>query len=559
MEAPWSPAYYSPRQPENMNQRPVAEFSTSPSSCRYRTPYADCSDRNSDRIPEDYARTPINTHTMYEQQTQYTDNVMLVQTGPVVNDKTGFPGNILQGTSGYEGNSTCNNCRLTFNRTQVFEPPNVGNGYHNVPGSCAECPPGREVYLLNTDPNIHPSYYNRDQSDPRFISPETHTHDREWVLPHQQANHLVEESRPQVPVNGRLSDNYVIESSMSMPLGHATVCDGPPVQSPYIHHEDQRYARPGVDYGSQVFQGQSVASGPQMYMPSVEDHGSRYGNPTYPYGADNLYQVPHGHIPSQTMWRNVHNPLQGRQSYETSIPPLVMNGSMGAGFVRGTVDSTPRVHQNHWVESSQKAMVFNGSSVPEQSQNQAAMLVPNTQALETYQPQNSEPIQSASNLSTSRSDPALIVDNNVIPVAACRVDLRNDNHMSKVVGADLSDENGVSEGNREINHGGVNENSSFCVPIPDAVTMTVGAVEDLEANASTPKEIIDGKLGFLPALIASVKEAAVHNVEEVKAKVQDATAPGHDDDVVDKDGLEEDANAVVKIYWSLYIDLLTLE
>ncbi|KAK6151502.1 hypothetical protein DH2020_014137 [Rehmannia glutinosa] len=250
MEAPWSPAYYSPRQPANMDQRPVAEFPTSPSSSRYRSPYGDFSDKSFERVPEDYNRPPINTHSIYEQQPQYSDNVVLIPAGPVVNEKAGFPGNILQGSNVYEGNSICENCRMTFQRNQVYpeqphvEPTSVGNGYLHVPNSCAECPPNREVYVINSDANLHHPYYCRDQNDPRPMYSETHGHERGWVSPHQPPHPWAEEPRPHLSVSGRLTDGYVMENGMSIPVGHGNVCDGHHVQSHYVHHEDQRYARP---------------------------------------------------------------------------------------------------------------------------------------------------------------------------------------------------------------------------------------------------------------------------------------------------------------------------
>ncbi|KAK6151478.1 hypothetical protein DH2020_014113 [Rehmannia glutinosa] len=341
MEAPWSPAYYSPRQPANMDQRPVAEFPTSPSSSRYRSPYGDFSDKSFERVPEDYNRPPINTHSIYEQQPQYSDNVVLIPAGPVVNEKAGFPGNILQGSNAYEGNSICENCRMTFQRNQVYpeqphvEPTNVGNGYLHVPNSCAECPPNREVYLINSDANLHHPYYCRDQNDPRPMYSETHGHERGWVSPHQPPHPWAEEPRPHLSVSGRLTDGYVMENGMSIPVGHGNVCDGHHVQSHYVHHEDQRYARPGVDYGgSQVFQDQAVATGSQVHLPSMEDRGVRYGNPNYPYGTDNVYQVPHGHIPPQSPWRNVHGPFQGGPAYETPVSSQLVNGSVPMGFIR---------------------------------------------------------------------------------------------------------------------------------------------------------------------------------------------------------------------------------
>ncbi|KAG8367700.1 hypothetical protein BUALT_Bualt16G0100300 [Buddleja alternifolia] len=553
MEAPWSPAYYSPRQPGNMDQRPIAEFPTSPSSTRYRTPYGDF-----DRVPEDYNRPPINTHSVYEQQAQYPDNVVLIPT-----EKAGFPGNILQGPNVFEGNSICESCRMGFPRNQLYpdsswkpgeqshlEPTNVGNGYLQVPNSCAECPPNREIYMVNSDANMHPPYYCRDQNDPRGMFPETHNHERGWVSPHQQ-NPWGEEPRPHLSVSGRLPDSYIVENGVNIPLVHGSACDGHHVQPHYIHHEDQRYARPGVDYGSQLFQEQTVATGSQIPLPSMEERGVRYGNSPYAYGNDNLYQVQnHGHIPSQTVWRNVHGQLQGGPTYEASVSSQIVNGSVAMGFVRGTVESSPRLrtgleNQNPWIESSQKLVGFDGSSqVADYSHSQAVKLTPNNYSLENHHPCSVEPIQSVpalTNLRISRN-PSSLLDDISVTIAAKGVDTQNDTDVTKSI-------NGI----KEAYHGVEAKDSGVCVlvdkdsnalapfpsinsGVPEPASENGGAVSVGEINP--PEGLLDDRLEFLPELLASVKEAALRSVKKVKAKVQEDTDLGSEHDIVAK----EDAN-----------------
>ncbi|PIN01046.1 Tyrosine kinase [Handroanthus impetiginosus] len=558
MEAPWSPAYYSPRQPGSIDQRPVAEFPTSPSSSRYRTPYGDFSDKVFDRVPEDYNRPPINTHAVYEQQPQYADNVVLVPAGPVVNEKAGFPGNILQGSNVYEGNSICGHCRMSFQRNQVYpdsswkpgehphvEPPNTGNGYLQVPISCAECPPNREAYMLNSDANMHPPYYCRDPNDPRSMYSETHGHERGWVSPHQ-SNPWTEEPRPPLSVSGRMADSFIVENGMSIPLGHGNVCDGHHVQSHYIHHEDQHYARPAIDFGSQVFQDQAVVTGSQVHPPSVEERGVRYNNTPYTYGADNLYQVPHAHIPSQTQWRNLHNPLQGGPMYETSVSSQLVNGSVPMGFIRGTVEGSPRVrtgleNQNPWPESSQKIVGFDGPLMPDYAPTQAVKFTSSTV----------EPIQSAtvlakpttSNDPVPKSDPPLLI--NDMSAAATVVDSRNDSETAKSA---RGSENSGYEASKEKDSSGeakvsglcgaIDKNSDVLAPpavinsnVPGSVVENGGAVNVDGINASAPKELADDRLEFLPELIASVKEATLQSLKEVKAKVQEDTDLGREREV----------------------------
>ncbi|CAK9177629.1 unnamed protein product [Ilex paraguariensis] len=97
MESPWSPAYYSPRQPGHHDPRPVAEVPTSPSSARHRTPYGEFSDRSFDRMSEEYSRQQGIHQSPYDHQPQFMDNVVLFPGGPASGDMAGFPGNIRHG------------------------------------------------------------------------------------------------------------------------------------------------------------------------------------------------------------------------------------------------------------------------------------------------------------------------------------------------------------------------------------------------------------------------------------------------------------------------------
>lgn len=594
MEAPWSPAYYSPRQPASLDQRPVAEFPTSPSSSRYRTPYGDFSDRPFDRLPEDYNRLPINPPSLYDQQLQYTDNVLLVPTGSVVNEKAGFPGNILQGTNAYEGSSNiCEHCRMAFQRNHVYAdsswkpgeqphlepPPSMGNGYLQVPNSCSECPPNREVYILNSDANLHHPYYGRDQSDPRPMYSENHGHERGWVSPHH-SNPWAEEPRPHLSVSGRLADTYIMENGMTIPLGHGNVCDGHHVQSHYIHHEDQRYARSGVDYGGQVFQDQAVATGSQVHLPSLEERGVHYGTPPYTYGTENLYQMSHGHN-HQPVWRNVHNPLQGGPTYETSVSSQLVNGSVPMGFIRGAVESSPRVrtgleNQNPWAaESSQKVMGFDGSIMPDHSHIQAVKFTPNTYNLENHHPSIHETIQPAAFLakptsskdSFTKSDMALLVDGVPVTVAASGVDFRYDGETNN---SDRVNENNAYEMRKEKNSGGevidlgllgaINKSSDVLDPVLISLEApepeSILAVKVDESNTTVTEELADDRLEFLPELIASVKEAALQSVKVVKAKVQEDTKLGSDHDILTKEDAQNQKDGVVRINLYKFMCLL---
>ncbi|PHT42211.1 hypothetical protein CQW23_16236 [Capsicum baccatum] len=362
MEAPWSPAYYSPRQPGHLDPRPLSEFPNSPSSSRYYSPYPEFQERNFDRMHEEYGRLPVNHPTVYDHQPQYTDNILLLPNTPIL-DKAGFPGNILQGANAFEGNSICEHCRMTFQRNQPHPDSSwkpgehslfdLGNGFHQAANPCAECPPRREIFPVPADASLHHSYYPVEQNDPRCRQSETHSHERGWSLQHQ-TNTRVEE--PQILASGAGSN----------------LIDGHQVLGQGLNYDDLRRIRTGRDLGSQVYHDQVVGTGSQIHLPSMEDRAVRYGNPSYAYGPDTSYQVPQANMPAHPLWRNVQSPSHGGLSYEVANPPQLVNGSAGPGFVRGIVENSPRLqsgmeNQNSWLDSSQKKMGFDGFSMTEYS------------------------------------------------------------------------------------------------------------------------------------------------------------------------------------------------
>ncbi|CAN4084274.1 unnamed protein product [Withania somnifera] len=372
MEAPWSPAYYSPRQPGHLDPRPLSDFPNSPSSSRYYTPYAEFQERNFDRMPEEYSRLQVNHPNLYDHQPPYTDNALLFPNAPVP-DKSGFPGNILHGANAFEGNSICEHCRMTFQRNQPHPDSSwkpgehshfdMSNGFHQAANPCAECPPKRETFPVTADASLHHSYYPVEQNDPRCCQSETHSHERGWSV-QPQTNIRVEE--PQIHACG--SGSNLID-------GHQVLGHG-------LNYEELRRIRTGRDPGSQVYHDQVVGSGSQIHLPSMEDRGVRYGNPPYAYGPDTAYQVPQANMPAHSLWRNVQNPSLGGP-FEAANPPQLVNGSASPGFVRGIMESSPRLqsrmeNQNAWLDSSQIKIGFDGFSKPEYSYAPAQNLIPNS-------------------------------------------------------------------------------------------------------------------------------------------------------------------------------------
>nr|GLL33024.1 uncharacterized protein LOC109156839 isoform X1 [Ipomoea trifida] len=528
MDAPWSPGYYSPRQPGH-EPRPVAEIPTSPSSSRYYPPYQEVQEKSYDRTPEEYSRLQVNHQSPHE---------LLFPNGP------------HHVHHALEGNSIREHCQLTFQRNQPYPDSswkpgdrpyaesNLGSGLHQVVNSCAECPPNREMIMMSTDANMHHPFYPREQTDPRALYNDTHNHERGWVMQHQ-SNSRVEEPRTHVSGVGRLTDHYIIDNGINIPMGHSNVADVHHVPPHYVHHDDPRNVRTGQDFGNQVFHDHAVAKGSHIHVPPVDDYGVRYGNSPYAYGADPLYQVPHGPVVSNSTWRNVHGAMHGGPSYEACGSTQVTNGSSGPAFIRGVVENSSRLqtgleYPNSWVDLSQKKVAFDESSVPEYFRGQTRRSTQNAFNQEIQFPNTLEPSESSEKL--NRLTP---VDPLLRPDSAPFID-------DKVVSLSMP---GAKPRRPDLEV--VDSNVSTGIPIE--LTRDVDGIEssctikagDNNGSASSEKEKVpDDSLSFTPELIASVKQRAMQNVNEVKAKAQEDAHSVIGDEKATKVGIENEPDAV---------------
>ncbi|WRX34208.1 PB1 domain - like 10 [Theobroma cacao] len=573
MEGPWSPAYYSPRHHGHHDPRMLSEFPPSPSSARYRVPFPELPDKCLDRMPEEYVRQQLNHHPQYEHQPQFSDNVVWMPPGAISGDKAGgFPGNILHGHGVYEGNHICEHCRATFSRNQPphLEHPNMGNGVPQVNNPCAECPPNREAFLLNADGKLHHGFYSKDQSDPRSAYGETNSHERGWVLQHQ-LNPRVEEARNHVPGAGRLNDHYVVDGpGMSLPLGHASLADGHHLPSNYVHH------RAGPELGNEVFHDQAVVASSHLHIPP-EERGVRYGNYPYPYGGDNVYPASHGHVHTQSLWRNVQNPTHGAPAYEASGLPQQVNGTVNSAFVKGPVEATARLclgtdSQNPWVESSPKMLGFDGTAVSENAYAHPLKINAGPHGQETRHSVTIEPVRSPQdmlNLATS-IEPVQSSDQSSTLIHDKSVSGNNPTSRddSNATGALRIEEKIVPIEDKEANYAAEIEKSnvpSMCCPEQNKITENESKTPFLDSSISNCLKFAEkcgdqsqaggkdpsaaensklsvNRLSFIPEFVASVKKAALEEVEEVKAKAEDGDSVKHD--AVEKEAAANESESV---------------
>ncbi|XP_010443452.1 PREDICTED: uncharacterized protein LOC104726317 [Camelina sativa] len=487
VEGTWSP-YYSPRHHGHHDPRTFQEFPSSPSSARYRMPYGEIPDTGFDRMPEEYVRpSQASYHPLYEHQPQIPDSVVWVPAGAMPPEsKGGFPGNVLHGgQGGYEGGNVCENCRVPYHRNhQLLEQPNIGNNGF-PPAHCAQCPPNRESFLLNTDqkPTHHGAYPN-----------ETFGHERGWMV-QQQVNPNTprfEEGRPHISNVGRPNDHYTPDGpGMNYPLDK-------PLGGIHLNTAN----------------------------PSAEERGFHYGNNLYPPGPESIHSAGHSHMhPQQNIWQNVSNPIAGPPSL-----PMQVNGTVNQTVIRNSIENTPRFSigvesQNVVVSSPQRISGFDGMSSPGQPyhpnphlQDRVFPLDPNWVPSENPTVRN-EYLQVREHLSgtllQTNLNTAPVGQTPVMPTPECVEVVR-------------PVESKFAEGGEQFNY--VNSCVSNGVPSLDKPQLLaegkkdMGNLEQVSPSATTPEgaELSVERLSFLPELIESVKKAALEGAAEVKAHPEEA-------------------------------------
>ncbi|XP_043708770.1 uncharacterized protein LOC122658001 [Telopea speciosissima] len=559
MEAPWSPAYYSPRHHGHHDPRPVPEYPSSPSSGRYRMAFGELHDKGFDRLCEEYARQQVSQQTQYDHQPQYVDNVVWLPPA-IPSDKVGFPANLAHSHNVIEGSNICEHCRMAFQRNQTssdaarypdsrwkhgvqphLEQPSTGNEFHQFSNPCADCASGRD-YTLNVEQNEARSFYN-----------EVHSHERSWVL-HNQLNHRAEEPRTLASGAGRIGDHYIVDGAagVNFTLPHGNCCDGHHVSSNCINHEDPRYLS-GPEMGNEGFHDQAIGAGLHIHIPAPEDHGVRYGNFPPAYGTENLYQMSPAPAPAPALWRKVQNPLHGASSYE---PPALLpqaNGTVNSGFIRGTQDGSSQFriavdNPNAWSGPSQKVYAFDGSPPSEYPQGYLSNFNAHTLSHEN-QNVAPDPVQTQPDMVNHAismepmqmvSSSSAVIDNKVGASSAsgCTPGPRD----NSTVGVVMEEKNILREGSEQM-HRGTAGNSALTTIFSnenlepdekngeeDIVSRDIRPAEEhgdsvkhgeTDVHAAVENEDLSARrLSYLPELIASVKKAALESVEEVEAIVQ---------------------------------------
>lgn len=559
MEAPWSPAYYSPGPQPPHDPQSISEFPSSPSSGRYRMPFGDLHDKSMDRMAEEYGRHPA-----------IVDNVVWLPPGVIANEKAGFPGNLGNSHNVFEGNNICEHCRMTFQRHQAMpesryadsrwmhgqspiEQSSAGNEFTQFPTPCTECLPGQETYVLSPDTKLEHGIYLKEQNEHRPFYNETHNQERGWVLHHHQMNHRAEEARTHISGAGRVNEHCVVDggASMNFPFVH----ENHAVSSNCINRDDPRYIRPGIELGNEGFHDQTVGAGHHMHVSPLEETGIRYGNYPPAYGVDNHYQVTHGSTTMHSIWRKVQNPMRGGPSYEASGLLPQANGTANPVFLRG--EGSPRFSRvgvedqnswgGHYCGSLQKVFGFDGSAAPEYPHDHAvkpsSILIQENKQLFALEPVPSQhemlDISVPPQAVTLVPSPLTVIEDQVAnsSISGYHLNPANDNDITMMTLVDAKNVAYETKHVQTVKEPDVRvlsslkgdqmtefDSNAVRSPVEDGNTAKLEQGDAGACEAFEEGEFSAQCMSFLPELIASVKKAALEGAEEVNAGVK-----GHGD------------------------------
>ncbi|XP_012573381.1 uncharacterized protein [Cicer arietinum] len=536
IDAPWNPAYYSPRHHGQClhDSRSLVEFPSSPSGTRYRMPFPEMPDKGTDRVSDEYARHHVNHHPMYDPQ--YPENVVWMPTGaPPQGDKSGFPGNILHGSHAHDGNSICEHCRMSFQRPPPhLEHPNI---LPPVAIPCQECHPSMDALTVNADAKLQPAMYpNEQNSDPRSVYNDSQNLERGWGL-QRQSSSRAEEPRGHVSGSGRVNDHFVGDVPIiNFPPGHGSMIDGHTFPSNHVHQQA------GPELGVELFPDQAMAALPHLQIPPLEEPIVQYGNTTSPYGVDNNYAMPRGHAPGYTLWRNGPTPVHIGPQHEVTTLPQPVDGVMNAGIIRG--EGNPGFFvgpdsQSVWVDSSQKFPGHDVSAIPEYPYANVPKLNPVAIGQENQPPVIVDVIHPPQDIIAGACLESMQLQQPSFNMVRNNEVLKNDTHLTEAMG--LQSSSLLGEGKEAKNEDKVENTNVQSISfkeqnqIVEDVSNTAASVvecnkcgdaEKLADKDCSPREDskdLADQFIFLPELIACVKKAALESHDEVKP-----TAEEHD-------------------------------
>jgi hypothetical protein len=566
MDSPWSPAYVSPGQYGVHDPR---DFPISPSSARFQVGAEDFDER----IPDDFvSQSPKYRHYETIHSPSHIDNLVWLPPGAVVQQNSGFPGNLGRPDNFLDGSTVCDHCRSPFQKGQGlvtdpryidprwtqpiqphFDQPDMTNEY---PGHPANSSPDRrrpcEHYVGGQDVRLDSGVYVKEQNGghaPLFYT-EPHSHDRVWHAHPNQSHQRYEDPRLRLAGNSRLIEPYIVDSnSVNSAFAPGKVYDMHPASLVRSSHESPHYFHGSAEVTNDTYQNQQVGGGGSYVQPSgYEESTGQHYNHSSTYGLDSFYQMQQNLPPLQSRRRRANSPVHTGSPYDSPHLPIP-NGGVSTNFVRNTGDVSPGIPglpaydrmPNPWT-SPNGNMPYRvvGHDVPAAMENSFA-LCPRSNlttaqyvqpfvAPESIQHQPGAPLREvhpergyAEPMPQSHNDGKVTIS--VLPPTnqSSRLD---SNTMKKLEG--LDDERFSR-----------NVNETTLLNEPSTLPQHVGAVHEFDLKQGKPTEheskikqneagasalqecgdISEDRLNFIPELIASVKKAALEGKLDANAVV----------------------------------------
>jgi len=317
--------------------------------------YPEMPDRCMDRVAEESSHQQVNIQLPLDRRQQYSDQVVWLPTGAVPVDMGALPGNIVNAPNVVDCPSVCQHCIATFRRTPSssdfhrkpeeqghVEQLTMGNGFSRVASTCVEC--------LHRAPGV-----------------------------------------------GRIGDQCTVDApSTKFPVGLGNLPDGNVVPTNYALHEDLCHIRAGADLGGEIFHGQAMPNGSYVHIP-LEERGIHTANLPYTQGPDILPQVSHGNT---SVWANRRIAPAPLQVLPNDLPILHPRSGIPSGAApipRDVVEGSPRcfigLDQGPWVESPQRRVVGDGSTVPDYTYGNLSKLNPPAVFQEIHQTLSQDPLR----------------------------------------------------------------------------------------------------------------------------------------------------------------------
>ncbi|KAK8595797.1 hypothetical protein V6N13_000485 [Hibiscus sabdariffa] len=253
------------------------------------------------------------------------------------------------------------------------------------------------------------------------------------------------------------------------------------------------------------------------------------------------------------------SPTHGAPPFEASGLTQKVNAAVNSAFLKGLAEGSARLcvttdNQNPWLESSQKILGFDGTAVQDNAYGHALEMNVGPHDQETQLSVTIGPVQSPQDMQNfaPSTEPAQLTDQLSTSIHDISVSCNNPKPQddSNATGALRTEDKIVPMEDKGVNHDAKIEKSdvsSMCLE-QNKITENLASVEcsysnlqelaekgdeqekpgEKDPSAAEISKLSVNRMSFIPEFIASVKKAALEEVEEVKIKAEDGASMKHD-------------------------------